>query len=249
MTLLEMVQSIMSDMDSDYVNDIGQSVESEQIVNIIKDSYYYLINNVIEFPEHKEILTLTALADTSHPTWLLIPDAVRVIDYIRYNKETATATDLRYEDIEYLDPDHFHRLVNNRVESDSNVTAYSDFNAGQLLIQTDKHPDYWTTFDDKYVVMDSYLSSLDSTLVAAKLFCYGSKEPTWTVSNTFVPDLDANVFPLLLNTAKAQAFEELKQVKNETAERRSRNQLYRLHGKKHRIPSRNFQRFPNYGRK
>lgn len=249
MTLLEIVQSIASDMDSDYVNDVGESVEAEQLANIVKQSYYHLINNVLELPEHQEILTLTALADTNHPTYFLIPDAVKRIDLVRYNTETLTDTDLRYEDVDYMPPAEFQWRVNQRKESDTAVVAYSDFNAGQLLIRNDKKPEWWTSFDDKYVVMDSYDSDTEATLQSSKLFCMGIKEPTWTLSNTFVPDLDVDFFPLLLNEAKRQAFVELKQVENAVAKDRSRSQITRLHNNVHKVPRRRLDEQPNYGRK
>lgn len=249
MTLLEIVQSIASDMDSDYVNDIGESVESEQLTNIVKQSYFYIINNVLELPEHQEILTLTALGDTNHPTWFLIPDNVKRIDLVRYNTATLDEPDLRYEDIEWMEPLSFQWRVNQRTESDDNVVAYSDFNAGKLLIQNDKKPQWWTTFDDKYVIMDSYDSSVESTLQSSKLFCYGLKEPAWELSNSFVPDLDAEFFPLLLNEAKAQAFIDIKQVSNTKAEQRARKQATSIHNKMHKHLENYHAKQPNYGRK
>lgn len=248
-TLLELTQDILSDMDSDYVNSIGESVEAEQVSNIIKNTYLWMINDVIELPEHKEILTLTALADTAHPTYFLIPDTVKRIDYIRYNNATLTETDLKYEDVGYKTPIEFQYFVNQRKESDSNITAYNDFNSGKLLIQTDKKPEFWTSFDDKYVVMDAYNVDIEATLQQSKLFCYGLKEPTWTHENSFVPDLDAHLFPLLFNEAKKQAFVELKQVTDSIAVERARSQLTRIHNNKHRHTKDRHARQPNYGRK
>ena len=39
MSLLEMTQDILSDMDSDEVNSINDSVESLQVLGIIKNTY------------------------------------------------------------------------------------------------------------------------------------------------------------------------------------------------------------------
>ena len=44
MTLLEMVQDIMSDMDSDEVNSINDSQEATQVAQIIKSTYYNIID-------------------------------------------------------------------------------------------------------------------------------------------------------------------------------------------------------------
>ena len=43
LTLLEMTQDIMSDMDSDEINSINDSVEALQVAQIIKTTYYNII--------------------------------------------------------------------------------------------------------------------------------------------------------------------------------------------------------------
>lgn len=43
-TLLEMVQDILSEMDSDEVNSINDTVEAEQVATIIKNCYLALCN-------------------------------------------------------------------------------------------------------------------------------------------------------------------------------------------------------------
>ena len=57
-TLLEMVQSILSDMDSESVNSISDSVESEQIASVIQDTFFNLIA-ARDIPEHRQLNKLT----------------------------------------------------------------------------------------------------------------------------------------------------------------------------------------------
>lgn len=248
MTLLEITQDILNSMDSDTVNSISDTVESDQVALTIKSTYYDLISNNLIVPEHKEIITLTALGDSAHPTYFSIPDTVKEIEYFRYNKEDNTDTDLNYVDLTWLEPFEFQRRVNSRTEGDSNITAYSDFNAGQLLIQTDKHPEFWTSFDDKYIVCDSFLTGVDATLQASKVFCYGLTEPTWTHSSSFTPDLDTNLFSLLLEEARSTCFVNFKQVSNAKSEKKARRQATMLHNKLHRTGENYHDRQPNYGR-
>jgi hypothetical protein len=249
MTLLEIVQNILSAMESDYVNSLSETTEGLEVADVVKETYFDLINNVLDLPEHRQLINLTGLSDTSHPNYLKLPDNVKRIEWFKYNKETATDTDLNYQPITYLEPHEFIMRVNSREESDADVTAYSDFAAGQLLIDTSKHPDFWTSFDDLYIVCDSYLSSLDNTLQQSKSLCYGVTEPTWTVSDSFYPDLDADLFPLLLEEAKATCFVNFKQVANTKSEQKARRQLTRIHNRKHRIRDDRHARQPNYGRK
>ena len=53
-TLIDMVQNIMSSMDSDTVNSITDTTESSAIADIIETTYYDLTTNRV-IPEHKEI--------------------------------------------------------------------------------------------------------------------------------------------------------------------------------------------------
>ena len=64
LTLLDMTQRILSSMDADAVNSYTDTIESEQVAYIVRDAYYDLINN-IEIPEHRKLITLTALADVT----------------------------------------------------------------------------------------------------------------------------------------------------------------------------------------
>lgn len=248
MTLLDMTQNILSAMDSDYANSIGDSVEADQIAVVIRETYYDLINGVIVLPEHREIISLTGLGDAAHPNYLKLPDNVKVIDYFRYDKATTAEPNLQYKDIEFLDPEVFQKRFNTRTESDSNTVVISDFNAGKLLIENDKHPDFWTTFDDLYIACDSFDNTVDSTLQNSKTFCYGLTEPAWTHVDEFIPDLDSDKFPLLLEEAKSTCFINFKQVTNVKSEKKSRRQLTSGQNKLHRRKVDNLGRQPDFGR-
>ena len=44
-TLLEIVQEILSDMDSDEVNSIDDTVESQQVASIVRSAYMAIMSN------------------------------------------------------------------------------------------------------------------------------------------------------------------------------------------------------------
>lgn len=248
MTLLEMTQDILSDMDSDFANSIGENIEAMQVASIIRQTYFYIITNLVDLPEHEEILTMESLADTARPTHVKIPEDVKRIAYIRYDSPVTGSIDLRYEDIVYLEPNEFQRRVNRRNESDVPVIKVSDPNHGNLLIKTDEHPTWWTSFDDLFIVFDSFDKTRDSTIQASKIFAWGLKEPVFLLEDNFIPDLDASMFPLLYNEAKSQCFVDIKQVGNRKAEQRARNQWTQIHNKTHITPRDRHAEQPNYGR-
>lgn len=54
-TLLQVVQSILSDMDSEAVNSISDTTEAQQIASVVEDTYYNIIS-AREIPEHKKLI-------------------------------------------------------------------------------------------------------------------------------------------------------------------------------------------------
>lgn len=123
----------------------------------------------------------------------------------------------------------------------------SDFT---FKFKNDSHPTWYTTPNDQIVIFDSYDAVEDSTLQADKTLCFGMIVPTFTMSDTFVPDLDPRQFQLLLQAAKAQSFSELKQVENSKAEKKERRNKIIVQKQIDAFDSRPaLQRLPMYGRK
>lgn len=226
-----MVQDILSDLESDDVNSISDTEEAMQVATSIKNTYIYLVET-FDIPFENKLFSLVALGDTDTPSHMKFPTIMRKIEWLKYNKEEVSG-EARYRMIKYLSPEDFHNMVMSRVETDTNVISVTDVSGIQLLIRNDKQPDYWTTFDDEYVVFDSYDSSIDSTLQQSKSSCYGSLEKTFTMSDSFVPELPSKYFSMLYEEAKAQCFADLAEG-NPRAERRSRRQQIKMQGSKAR---------------
>ena len=71
-TLKEMVDTILSAMESDEVNSISDTQESNQVVLILR-SLYYDIANDIGLPEHSTFVELNASGDNTKPTLMTCP--------------------------------------------------------------------------------------------------------------------------------------------------------------------------------
>lgn len=194
-TLLQMVQSILSDMDSQDVNSISDSVEAQQIASVIEDTYYTILNSR-EIPENKKLIKLTSLSQLARPTHFTYPSDTRELEKVYYTSSTGT-----YEEIRYVDPLTF-------LSRQSNAgLAVADVNAGTTLyIRQDKFPSYYTSFDDKHIIMDSYDASVESTLQESKTRAFGSVFPSFSVTDDFVPALDDNLLAYLLAEAKSICF-------------------------------------------
>lgn len=249
LTLLEMVQRVLSSTSGDEVNSYADTTESEQIAFIIRDAYYDLISS-LEIPEHRKLVTLTASGDSAIPTRMEMPSGVTRIEEIKYNTITATGTDKTYEDMYYVEPHEFMSRVLTRKSSGSNIVTIT-VNGGEIFVENDKAPEYYTSFDDQYLYFDSYDSAVDSTLQSSKFIVWAIEEPTFTLSDTFTPDLDANLFPILLNEAKSIAYLEQLQQANPKAEQNVRIHKIRWQKNKHNIDSSKYNRYErnDYGRR
>jgi hypothetical protein len=249
MTLLEMVQSILSSTDSDDVDSISDTVEATQVAYIIRDVFNLMVANRT-VPEHYQLGVLTSPSSTSYPNYFQYPAASKTIEFVKYDIIGSGETASKYVTIEYLDPYEFVNMCNSRNEDASNITEVTDYGGAGLLIQTDKAPQFYTSFDDNYLVFDSYDSAVDTDyLQASKTQCYYSTIPVFTISDSFTPDIDDNMFPLLLAESKSTAFIELKQQQHGKAEQAARRQNTRIQKERAKTRKANGYKGPDYGRK
>lgn len=82
-TLLELTQSILASLGSDEVNSIGDTSESQQVVNIIETVYYNMAARS-QLPEHEGLIQLIGSDDPIKPVIMTIPANVTKIDWIEY---------------------------------------------------------------------------------------------------------------------------------------------------------------------
>jgi len=222
-TLLEIVQEILSDMDSEDVNSISDTLEAVQIVNIVESTFYNIIATR-EIPEHYELIKLTALSDSDYPTHFEYPENVRRLDKVDYDVSSDASFD--YREIKWKDPLDFLAMSDSLQDNYDNV---SDKNGGtNLRIRNNKQPEWFTSFDDHYLIMDSYDSTVDNTLQEGKSRAFGVKYPVFSKADGYIPDLDGDMFRYLINESKAVSQSLLKggtDPKTEQAARRQKSYI------------------------
>lgn len=245
-SLLYMVQDILSDMDSDEVNSIDDTVESAQVAQIIKSTYYAMISNR-NWPHTRKTVSLTASGNAAYPTHMKAPDNIKELCFINYN--TAKGTDSRkvYKEVKWLEPDDFLRYTNKRNNDAANIDVIRDYTGVELLIANDNAPKYFTSFDDKNLVFDSYDKETDSTLQASKVQAQAYVIPTWSQTDSFIPDLPMEAFTALLEEAKSRCMLKLKQVQDIKAEQEAGRQQRWLARKAWTVKG--GIRYPDYGRR
>ena len=99
MTLLEILQDVLNDMDSDEVNSISDTVEATQIANICRSVYYDVITT-IDPPERTGLMAVTGLSDSTKPNFM-DANSITEIKELRYNV-TETAGEIEYKIINFI---------------------------------------------------------------------------------------------------------------------------------------------------
>jgi len=228
MTLLEIVQRCLDAMNHDSVDSITDTIESRQIAEEARVVYYDLMDR--ETWKHLiKLIPLEAVEDATRPNFLKIPDNVAHITDVRYETTTTEDPNRIFTEITFLEPEDFLDLVYTRRTDESNVMTVPNYDDVPMFILDDQAPTYWTTFDDEYIVFDSYDSDMDASyLDASKSLVRAKVIPTWTESDSFVPDMPDQLFSTYLAEVTASAFTYWKQGTSVKDEQRAARGISRL---------------------
>ncbi len=245
LSVLDIVQDIMSDMNSDDVSSITDTVESMQVAQIVKSTYMDMMSRK-NWEHLKQLTKLQASGTPARPTHMKVQEDIKEVISVNYNKQKSTQTAPRWREVQWLSPDDFLRYTNGRSTDSANIVQVEDVTGVALIIKNDAAPAYYTSFDDEYVVFDSYDSNIETTLQNSKTQVSAYIMPTFVLSDTHIPDLPAEMFSVLLAEAKSVSFARIKQMPDAKAEQQSRKGMSWA-------SQRSFQinggwDFPNYGR-
>lgn len=240
-SLLNMVQGILNAMDSDEVTSISDTAEAQQVARVIEDAYWDMVDEH-DLPHTRDLFSLEGLADATRPTHMKLPDNVSKIEWIKYDRRQEANEPKSYQLITWLEPLEFvQRCVARDTTDTSNYLEVPYTNNINLTIYNDSPPTFWTSFDDEYIVFDSWLNSLDATLMSSKNICYGTIRPAFTSeSDSFVPDLPENLFAALYNESMSRCMNLWKQSvlpKVEQSASRMRVRAQRNKWRQHMTPT------------
>lgn len=164
-----------------------------------------------------------------------------------------------YKQVTILPLEEFLKMVNTYSveESDVETMTLTINEDNTSLPQTfkfnymnDIQPMYCCVLSNYYVIFNSYDNTQDSTLQSSKTMAYGWIVPPFLLQDTFVPNLDIQQVPLLLNEAKSLAFFEIKNQPHQKAEKETQMQMAALQKWKSQAnkPS-YFGELPSFGRR
>ena len=246
MTLLEIVTDILNDLNADEVNSIDDTVESQQVAQIVKSTYFALMH-VRNWKGNQQLLQLIASGDEALPTHVTLPENLSELTFVNYDCRQEADTRKVYRTVRYVYPDEFLRRQNQYNDTDPYVDVIQDPSGVELLVRNDMPPTVWTSFDDKVLVFDSYNKAVEDTIQTNKIQAMGYVTPDWITSDDFIPVLPEEAFTLLLEEAKSRASIKLNQTADQKAEQEAVRQNRWLAGKQWRAHK--GARTPNYGRR
>ena len=157
----------------------------------------------------------------------------------------ATEHPITWKAMRYLKPDDFVAMSFRRNNIDTSVELLS-YNSVDFLIVTDSDPTFWTTFDNKTLVFDSFDIEKDTTLQGSKTNVMGTIMPKWEMIDAFEIPIPTQLFPTYLAQVSAACSAYYKQELSSIDEKRGFRGLSRMRRKAYTaagFPTRN-----NYGR-
>lgn len=186
-TVLDLVQKTLSDMDSDAVNSIGDTIESQQIAQLVKEVYDNIMTEQ-DVADNYGLYPLDGLADTTKPTIMKVPDNVISLELLRYDTAGVGATDPAFATITYKEPGDFLNTAYQLRPSDGNTQTIT-WNNVKYYVYTNQAPRFWTMFDDTYVHFDAFLSSVENTMHSQKSSCWGQMTQDLILADNTIIDI------------------------------------------------------------
>lgn len=243
-TVLEYVQKCLNTLDSDAVTSISDTEEAMQVAEMLEDVFLELMNRE-EWPHLKGAIALTAAASTSLPTKFTIPEAVSYVKTLKYNIDYDGG--FQPKDLEYVEPEEFltRRGAGNNADNVQLCTVSSNI---QFYVLNDNDPSYYTSFDNDTIFMDAFRSDEETYLSATRLIGFGVTVPTFTVSDSFIPEIPKHMIPLLQSTLNAKASLDFKQIESPGDEKRVLRQIQAARRKSSKVNRKNYYASRN-GRK
>lgn len=248
MTLLEAVQQILSDADSDNVNSINDTVESTQCAYVVRDVF----NQIVDLHDLEHIKTVTSLDATSAatPNVMQRPEGLHTIEWVQYDKALTAGGAQKMEYVHYLEPDEFLERIQGRDTDSTNIDEITLGSGVKIPVRTDKHPEYYTVFDtgSDELVFDSYYQFVDSNLQEDKSIVYGVQRPILVLDDASTFTVPKHLETLILREARAMFFDLYKDGATREIDRSRRRMEVRAQRQRNIIKNTDNDNYPDYGR-
>lgn len=245
-TLLYTVQRVLEKLNLDPVNSIADTEDSLLVSREAETTFYDLMTRA-EWKDKLDLVKIESVSDLNNPTCLKISDNIDYINSFKYNVTTAEDDHTIIRDIIWQEPEEFLNCSYNKNTSLTEVDEVS-YKGITYFIYNNKMPEYYTSFDNEYLVLDSYDSSVEDTLIGTKSICYGKINPSWLEEDTFVIPIQNDLYPLYLSMLASACSIYMNSEVSQEDERRQARGLSRMRREQIKTELEYFPKF-KYGRK
>lgn len=250
-TLLDVVETILSDANGDEISSISDTVEATQCANVVASVFEDIVAEY-DIQAVKRLFKLDGLADTASPTHMTIPAEFHSVEWIKYDRRINLVDPQQFTDVCYMYPKEFLDMTNQRRLDQVHVTTSLDPSGVLIHVLDNVAPSYYTLFDDRHVVFDAYNSTVEATLHQSKTQAYGQATNKLIIDDATVITLPAELMPLLVNEARAMFFDVHAGGATQRIERRASRSRVRVQRLRHTMRN-NKEQFkhtgPDYGRR
>jgi len=209
-------------MEGDEVGSISDTIESLQVAEIVRSTYQFLSSNK-EWAYQKKLFELNASGDSLLPCVMYIPDTIKKVEIINYDRRPLGVNRLDFQEVRYIEPEYFIARMN-KFDSEDADTVTMEVDGVSVLVRKTGAPKYYTSFSEDTLVFDSYDEETQSTLVQVRTQCIGYEQNTFSMTDGFTPSMPDEAFILLVEEAKSACSLKLRQVQDAKAEQRSQSQ-------------------------
>ena len=227
LTLLEIVKSTLGSMDSDSVDSIGDTVDSEQVALTAKEQFLEMATYQT-VPQFETLTQLIGLGDQDQATVMTLPDGTTDIKDVRYRRMDTNGNTF-FQEVVNLSKEEFLRMQLSLKVGEDNIGENVMEGNIRVPYRNDKAPTFWTTFDDEHIVFNSIDTVLlgDNTLHNDNSLVLAYIVPPFELTDDFMPPVPLKLFPQYLNMIKEVNSYEQRQISNEVRSRRSERQTSR----------------------
>lgn len=237
-SVLEYVQATLSAMDSDNVDSINDTAEALQVADRLLDIYNeFCTRETWKFMD--KFVVADSLADPAQPTAAEIPEEVKEVMSVSYDVSITGTSD--FKELHYLKPLDFIRYT-------QSAPVVVMVGPAVYKVWDDRSPTYWTSFDEKTIVLDAYMADLSTTVETVRFRVYANVIPNFTVSDSFIPDLPDRCVPYLQHQLNAVCMSSLKQMESPNDVLMARRQYAMLQRRDSKFQKENYYE-AKYGRR
>lgn len=230
LTLLQVVQKYMdrtSGFPISSINDLDESMQVASVAEDIFQEFVQLYPNLLFMQKDR---TLDSVGDVDKPNFLAIPPEIRDIkeSVLYYNVSKGVNETVEYRALRYETPLTFLQLTEAYRDSDNDTQVVEGFDGTKMVVINDQGPSFFTSFDGKYIVTDSYDSEVEATLQSSKTRMVSTEIPNWVMDDNFVIPIPEHTTSAYLNMVLDQAYNDVRQERNGLISQKARRDRIKL---------------------